>query len=305
MDARRGRVAPSALALTLVVGIAIALTATPAAARADGPVARALPDPVVAFAPPPLPAPSYGIRPPSADAKQVRAVVAADGVSIATETWLPAPLAGQVPPTHLPVVVVYTPYATPGKPDAPEAVDLLVPRGYAVTFANVRGSGASGGCFGLNGHQEVDDGARLIEDAGTKAPWSSGSVGMYGGSYPGGTQIETATGPDRARLASLKALVVVAPSASMYDVFNHDGVPHLLAAPASTLDYIGALTSPTAGLAHLPERPGCLPSLLAGVADTSGDYTPFYEDRDGARRIDRLQAATLMVHGKRTAGCRR
>jgi predicted acyl esterase len=280
--------------VAIVASTVLALLASPTLGPAR---ASSAPDAGVAFEPPALPEPTYAIRPPSADASQVRLVAAGDGVPLYTQTWLPAELDSGPPPDHLPVVVVYTPYATPGVPDAPAVIDLLVPRGYAVTFANVRGSGASGGCFGLSDQHEVDDGARVIEDAGTRAPWASGSVGMFGGSYPGGTQIATATGPDRERLQWLKALVVGAPSASIYEVFHHDGVPHFLAAPANVLVYLAALTSPTADLAHILDRVPCQPAQLVESADISGDYTTFWEQRDHSRHLDRLEAATLMVHG--------
>jgi predicted acyl esterase len=275
-----------------VLLVAGAMLPTPAV-RADGPGGGES----VAFAPPAMPAPRYGIVPPSANPAQVRVLTAGDGTPIYTETWLPGALDGAAPPERVPVVVQYTPYAVPGGPDDPTVIDLLVPRGYAVTFAHVRGSGGSGGCLGLVDQHEVDDGALVIEDAGERAPWASGAVGMVGGSYPGGTQLAVATGPDRDRLESLRAIVPLAPASSLYDVLHHDGVPHFLSGPGQVAVYLAALTNPTANPTALPERPGCTPDLLAGVAVPSGDYSAFFEERDHPRNLDRLEAATLMIHG--------
>lgn len=262
------------------------------------PLPNSAPDEGVAFDPRPLPPEVYGIRPPAQDARQVRTVVAADGVPLYTETYLPiARPGGPTPPERLPVVVAYTPYAVRGGPDNPRLVELLVPRGYAVTFAHVRGSGGSGGCIEQTAEHEVDDGARIIEDAGVLAPWASGAVGMNGISYPGGTQLATATGPDRERLRSLKAIVVGAPVASAYDFYNHDGVPHIVQGAAASVSYLLLLSNPGDSSQFLLDRLGCQPAVLAGVLPPTGDYNDFYRSRDHTRHLDRLEAATLMVHG--------
>jgi LPXTG-motif cell wall-anchored protein len=279
-------------------GGAVIALALLAAVTTTGPArASSAPDAGVRWEPPPLTAPLFGIKPPSADPAQVRIVTAADGVTLYTQTWLPTTRAGHVPPAHLPVVVQFTPYATTTAPDDPRIIDLLVPRGYAVTFANVRGSGGSGGCFGLHDQHDVDDGARIIEDAGELAPWASGSVGMTGGSSPGGTQLAVATGPDRDRLESLKAIEVSAPAASLYETYDHDGVPNLLSAPGSLATYVVSLTNPTDRLDRITERLGCQPQQLLEADSLSGNYTPFWAARDHLVHMDRLEAATLMVHG--------
>ena len=277
--------------LALVVAVVAALGAPPPAR------ASSAPDAGVRWEPPPLTAPLYGVQPPSADPAQIRIVTAADGVTLYTQTWLPRALHGHQPPARVPVVVQFTPYATTTAPDDPRIIDLLVPRGYAVTFANVRGSGGSGGCFGLHDQHDVDDGARIIEDAGELAPWSSGAVGMTGGSSPGGTQLAVATGPDRDRIESLKAIEVLAPAASLYEVYNHDGVPNLLGAPASLAAYIASLTNPADRLDRVTERLGCQPQQLLDADSVTGNYTPFWAARDHLVHMERLEAATLMVHG--------
>ncbi|MFL5845062.1 MAG: CocE/NonD family hydrolase [Solirubrobacteraceae bacterium] len=254
--------------------------------------ASSAPDAGRAFRPPPLPAERFAVSEPV-----VRIVEAADGVDLYTETWRPAPKDGAVPPAHVPVVIEYSPYSTKGAPENPDRMKLLVSRGYAFTQVHVRGSGGSGGCIEQTAEHEVDDGARIVEDAGERAPWASGRVGLYGISYRGGTQIATATGPDRSRLRSLKAIVVGAPVASAYEFFAHDGVPHLLQGSVNVLAYSLALSSPWESPDKLPERPGCQPLILAGSLDQSGDYTEHFAVRDHTRHLDRLTAATLLWHG--------
>jgi hypothetical protein len=275
----------------LCLAVTVALAACPAAYAASAPDAGR------AFKPPPLPNAKYEVAAPTQDNGQIRIVRGADGVELYTETWLPAPKGGAAPPRRVPVVVQYSPYSTRGTPENAERMQLLVSRGYAYTQAHVRGSGGSGGCIEQTAENEVDDGARIVEDAGERAPWSSRRVGLYGISYRGGTQLATATGPGRDRLETLRAIVVGAPVASAYEFFAHDGVPHLAQGSANVLAYSLALSSPYDTPEKLPERPGCQPGILAGSLDLSGNYTPHFAARDHSRHLDRLRAATLMWHG--------
>jgi uncharacterized protein len=262
-----------------------------------GALAASAPDAGRAFKPPGLPEAKYDVSEPTAENGQVRLVPAADGVELYTETWLPARKGAAVPPKRVPVVVQYSPYSSKGSPEDEDRMRLLVSRGYAYTQAHVRGSGGSGGCIEQTADNEVADGARIVEDAGERAPWSSRRVGMYGISYRGGTQVATATGPDRDRLETLRAIVVGAPVASAYEFFAHDGVPHLAQGSGNVLAYSLVLSSPFETPEKLPERPGCQPQILADSLDLSGNYTPHFAARDHSRRLDRLTAATLMWHG--------
>ncbi|HWH43913.1 MAG TPA: CocE/NonD family hydrolase, partial [Thermoleophilaceae bacterium] len=268
--------------------------ALPAAA-----LAASAPDEGEPFRPEPVSQAVYGIAPPSANpALQRGTVTAADGTSLYVEAWLPAASDEHVPPARVPVVVHYSPYLSPGR--ANYAMPFLVERGYAFMQAHVRGTGGSGGCVEQTGDAEVSDGARIVEHAGT-APFSDGNVGTIGVSYPGATQIATATGPDRARLSYLKAMVVGAPVASAYEFFHHDGVPHVLQATGSAAKYFGqdslGTGGPAGGPGKLAEKVPCQPSVFFGSLDTSGNYTEHYEARDHTRNLERLEAATLMFHG--------
>lgn len=87
---------------------------------------------------------------------------------------------------RFPVLVYRTPY---GKEDALKEYTTskrAVERGYAVVVEDVRGRYASAGEF-LAYQQEGHDGYDTIEWAATQ-PWSNGSVGTFGLSYPGAVQ---------------------------------------------------------------------------------------------------------------------
>ena len=267
------------------------------------PIASAFsaPDAGRPFEPPAIDQPSYDIRPPSATPAQRQVVRAADGTELYVETWLPAAKDGNEPPAQMPTILNYSPYQTPGVDDSHGFLQELVPRGFAYTQAHVRGSGRSGGCLAQTPDSERSDGARIVEYLGRDAPWADGNVGMLGGSYRGGTQLATATWPDEQRLQYLKALVPMRPIASVYEAYNHDGVPQLLRgigdAVGSYFVYSSLLPTLSEAPEKLLERPGCLPGVALGAADPSGNYSAYYRERDWVRDLANLKAATLVTQG--------
>lgn len=94
-------------------------------------------------------------------------------------------------------------------------------RGYVVVGQNVRGRYASEGIF----HPFRDDGWGVHRDGyntilwAGKQPWSNGAVGMFDGSYSGGTQYMLAP----TRPPSLKALFVREGISDIYRDFTFRG----------------------------------------------------------------------------------
>ncbi|MHB8512135.1 MAG: CocE/NonD family hydrolase, partial [Actinomycetota bacterium] len=99
----------------------------------------------------------------------------------------------------------------------PVAVPALLTHGYAVLGVAIRGTGCSGGTFDLLSKHEGPDGAHVVEWAAEQS-WSDGHVGMFGFSYPGITQLETAA----LRPAHLDA---VAPFHVVADVYRDVAYP--------------------------------------------------------------------------------
>ena len=56
-------------------------------------------------------------------------------------------------------------------------------RGYTYVLVDLRGFGASGGCWDFGGAGEQADAKAAVEWAASQ-PWSNGRVGMVGNSYP-------------------------------------------------------------------------------------------------------------------------
>jgi putative CocE/NonD family hydrolase len=105
-----------------------------------------------------------------------------DGVRLATDLYVPA---GSGPP--FPVVLIRTPY----NKDWLEGYGRYYSKaGYVVAIQDVRGRWASEGDWVPFVH-EGDDGYDTVEWLGTQE-WSSGKVGMVGGSYAGTAQFAAA-----------------------------------------------------------------------------------------------------------------
>ena len=82
-----------------------------------------------------------------------------------------------------PMILTYSPYSVLGRNgDSAE----FVPRGYARGYADVVGTGNSGGCFDYGGNREKETAYEIVEWI-AKQKWSSGKIAMYGGSYDGTT----------------------------------------------------------------------------------------------------------------------
>lgn len=104
-----------------------------------------------------------------------------DGVEIALDVLLPPG------PGPFPIVVTRTPY---GRAAVTGRGTPLIERGYGMVLVDVRGRGDSDGIW-RPFVKDTDDAHRVIEWV-AEQPWSTGKVGMYGGSYNGLTQWWTA-----------------------------------------------------------------------------------------------------------------
>ena len=105
-----------------------------------------------------------------------------DGVKLSTNIYLPT-RNGEIVPEKLPAILRRTPY---NKDTAQGVANYYTSRGYAVVFQDTRGRYKSEGGW----HWMTDDGKDgydCCEWIGEQT-WSNGIIGMYGGSYEGGTQ---------------------------------------------------------------------------------------------------------------------
>src|SRR5690349_14705854 len=131
-------------------------------------------------APPELPPPTYST------VTQDVAVTMDDGVRLGATITRPDA------PGRFPVVLQMTPYGRDGECGCFPGADLAT-RGLTSAVVDVRGTGGSEGTLKDNyfSPREQRDGYELVEWL-AKQPWSSGRIGMTGGSYLGITQYLTA-----------------------------------------------------------------------------------------------------------------
>ena len=109
-----------------------------------------------------------------------------DGIRLATDVYLP-----RSRPQLVPALLTRTPYsktqAPPvGRTGIAEFGRYFAQRGYAVVVQDVRGRYGSEGTWDFLGG-DAEDGVDTCAWIGAQT-WSDGQVGMFGTSYPGGTQ---------------------------------------------------------------------------------------------------------------------
>ncbi|MFB0502431.1 MAG: CocE/NonD family hydrolase, partial [Candidatus Bathyarchaeia archaeon] len=149
-----------------------------------------------------------------------------DGVKLAVDIFRPSKN-GRPASEPLPLVWTHTRYRRSiienGKRltwlDQPH-LQTLVKHGYVVGVVDARGSGASFGIWkGIFTNEETRDSYDLIEWF-AKQPWCDGSVGMFGGSYQGMTQLMVAAmAPPH-----LKAIIPWFSFADLYEVAYPGGI---------------------------------------------------------------------------------
>lgn len=209
-----------------------------------------------------------------------------DGVEIAADVVLPD-LDGPFP-----VVINRTPYGR--WPDRP-LCRRLVERGYAYVAIDVRGRGDSGGEF--NPHRsDTPDGHDCVEWAASQ-PWSTGAVGMVGGSYEGLTQWWTV----QSRPAHLRCIVPLCVGAAEPARWSFNtGIPYqymvwwLFLVQGRTYQQGGP--SWDQGFSHLPLR-----ALADELGTSASQWTSYvdgdwdYLDANGALTVDEFAAIDIPV----------
>jgi uncharacterized protein len=187
-----------------------------------------------------------------------------DGVRLATDLYRPgrngAPAAGRFP-----VIVERTPY---GSHTVESWAKYFVPHGYAVVGQNVRGRWGSEGQWRPH-RDDGNDGFDTLQWIGEQ-PWSDGSAGTVGTSYPGGTQHALAiAGPPQ-----LKTMIPVDAMSN----YGRYGIRHNGAFELRFFNWIfqlGNSPSPIQG----PRPPGHYPAADPGtrqVLRELGDHVPEY-----------------------------
>ncbi len=200
-------------------------------------------------------------------------VQASDGTVLRADVYYPTDAAtGEAAPGPFPVLLQQTPY---GKESIAEGgalagtdVSYLVDRGCIVVISDVRGTGTSGGTFGLFDPVQGTDGATVVEWA-ARLPHADGKVGLFGESYMGINQFLTVGAAGSG--SPIKAMFPIIAGHDIYsDTVTQGGIPDvefssfylfLLASlnagspalePLAEAAATGSLSAFTAALSSLP-----------------------------------------------------
>lgn len=225
-----------------------------------------------------------------------------DGVKLAGTIALPSE-DGQTPLLgRFPVVVGMTPYSRNGVCGC-FPPDFFATRGMAGAVFDVRGTGGSGGTLEENffSPREARDSYTVIEYLAAQ-PWSTGKVGMAGGSYVGITQYLAA----EQKPPHLAAITPVVAISDLYrDGYAHGGIPSL----SFDAQYIAVQGAPGTGgtnsdpflleeslRAKLGQSP---PGTIAFDYLSRPNDDDFYRDRSPIYRADEIEVPALIVGGWR------
>jgi X-Pro dipeptidyl-peptidase len=178
--------------------------------------------------------------------------------------------------------------------------NYFVPRGYAVVLVDLAGTNRSEGCLDIAGPSDIGSATAVIDWLNGRAPgfradgsparagWASGAVGMIGKSWDG----TIANGVAAAGVAGLRTVVPIEAISNWYDFERSFGLVHF---PGG-----GSLASIDLDHPEFPEDDPCWPALQrlsVDYADDTGNFTPFWAQRDFVPAASRVRASVLLAHG--------
>lgn len=205
-------------------------------------------------------------------------VTMADGTVLRADVYYPTSANGGPAPGLFPVLLQQTPYgkesfapgtsSSAGSSLANTDIPFLVDRGYVVVISDVRGTGDSGGSFGLFDPVQATDGATLARWAAA-LPDSDGKVGLFGESYMGINQFLTVGALPNG--GPVKAMFPIIAAHDLYgDTVTQGGIPDVEFS-AFYLALVAGLNAGNPALEPLsqagqPNSPGPITSGLQNLA---------------------------------------
>jgi predicted acyl esterase len=267
-----------------------------ACSRSEAPIAQLADESGDAPAPT-LPPPTYANT-----VSRELALPMADGIRLGATVTFPSNDGNTPAPGRFPAVVSVTPYGRNGVNGAPDRVTFAT-RGIIGVTVDTRGTGGSEGNLDENYFSplEARDSAAVIEYFGTQ-DYSSGRVGMYGGSYVGITQLLAAE-------QLPPHLSVIVPAVTLSDLyrdgFAHGGIPSIF----FDAQYVAVQGGP--GIGGINTDPALLQMTVIGkLQQLSGtpiafdylarpDDNDFYRVRSPIYAADRIRVPVLLIGGWR------
>jgi X-Pro dipeptidyl-peptidase len=218
-----------------------------------------------------------------------------------TEDGLRVPTIMEASPYYNPGDNITTPRGFPGWWD-----EYFVPRGYAIAQVEMQGTARSEGCPSIGGVEDTTSIKAAVDWLNGRAPgqrldgtpaaahWSTGDVAMQGVSYVG-------TLPNAVAVEGVRGLRTVVPIAAISTYYRYSRDQGIRRTQWG-LRYPEWLANSV--MQHNPRaRALCadfVRSLGDQVADDTGDYTPWWQERNyipDANKINTANTAVFMVHG--------
>jgi X-Pro dipeptidyl-peptidase len=179
--------------------------------------------------------------------------------------------------------------------------NYFVPRGYAVALVDMTGTAGSTGCPTIQGTNEnisgpavIDwlNGRRTAHDAEgdpVTVDWHNGKSAMIGKSYDGAMAMAGAvSGVD-----GLSTVVPISGPYNYYDYTRSNGI--VMRGNSYPVSLARAITNDD------PARQArCAPvwdEMAANDGDETGDYSPFWAERDYLKDAANIDASVFLVHG--------
>ena len=177
--------------------------------------------------------------------------------------------------------------------------NYFVPRGYAVVLLDMVGTSNSTGCpvtgatpdhmSAVVGIDWLNGRAKAYDKNGNEVTvdWHNGKTGMIGKSYDG----TLANGAASTGVDGLSTIVPISAISSWYDYTRSNGVVTRSGSYPSSLS--NTVTNPN-------RRAHCAAvraTMAATDGDETGDYTPFWAERDYNKDAANVDASVFVVHG--------
>jgi X-Pro dipeptidyl-peptidase len=177
--------------------------------------------------------------------------------------------------------------------------NYFVPRGYAFVGVDLAGTNRSDGCVDVGGTSDIQSAKAVVDWLNgrakayttrtgadrTKATWTNGRTGMIGKSWDG----TIANGVAATGVKGLKTIVPISAISSWYDYYFAKGAPLYDSGPEWLSDYVD---SPDA-------RAKCaaVQQKIVDGAPRTGDWTPFWTERDYVKDASKVRASVFLTHG--------
>jgi X-Pro dipeptidyl-peptidase len=176
--------------------------------------------------------------------------------------------------------------------------NYFVPRGYAVIHAQMNGTGFSTGCPLHGGAGDIQSMKVVVDWLNGRVPghnaagdpvlatWHTGKSAMIGKSYDG----TLANGVAATGVEGLTTIVPIDAISDWYRYSRTNGIRHNTNYPASLSNTV---TNPERRALCAPVRE----NLNAIDGDETGDYNPFWDERNYLLDVDNVKASVFAIHG--------